>query len=268
MVIFVWGAEPLLRRSSGRPTTRCEVYVVGKQWMWKLQHLTGQREINELHVPVGRPVKLTHDLRGRDPQLLRARVPHEEGRRARAATRTVWFEATKPGSYHLFCAEYCGTQHSGMIGGSIVMEPGRVPGLARRRRPRRATSPVAAAGETLFQQLGCATCHRARRQRARARRSTGSSASAVRSRAASTVTADDDYLRESILTPRREDRRGLPADHADVPGAGERGADPRSSIAYIKSLQGAEPRRARRRRARQPSAARRRAAPDADDATT
>ena len=95
VVVFVWGA--ILFFSLNRPPDNAiEIHVVGKRWMWKLQHMTGQREINELHVPVRRPVKLTLDLRGRDPQLLRPGLPHEEGRGA-GALQLIWFEATKAG---------------------------------------------------------------------------------------------------------------------------------------------------------------------------
>ena len=117
MVIFVWGASVYFDAIRAPPDDAMEVYVVGKQWMWKFQHPDGQREINELHVPVGRPVQADDDLPGRDPQLLHPGVPREAGRLPGRYT-TMWFEATKPGTYHLFCAEYCGTKHSGMIGGS------------------------------------------------------------------------------------------------------------------------------------------------------
>ena len=106
--------------------------MVGKRWMWKLQHITGQREINELHVPVGMPVKLTltsedviHSFFVPAFRIKRDAVP---GRYS-----TAWFTATKTGTYHLFCAEYCGTQHSGMIGRIVVIEPGGLPAMARRR---------------------------------------------------------------------------------------------------------------------------------------
>ena len=99
-----------------------DVYVVGKQWMWKIQYPGGQREINELHVPIGRPVKLT--LASEDVIhsffIPAFRLKHDvvPGR-----YDTMWFNATKPGRYHMFCAEYCGTEHSGMIGWVTVMEP-------------------------------------------------------------------------------------------------------------------------------------------------
>ena len=112
--MFVWGAD-IFFKINRPPDNAMEVNVVGKRWMWKLQHMTGQREINELHVPVGVPVKLTltsedviHSFFVPAFRIKKDAVP---GRYS-----TLWFQATKPGSYHLFCAEYCGTKHSGMIG--------------------------------------------------------------------------------------------------------------------------------------------------------
>ena len=114
MVIFVWGASVFFAMSRP-PDETLNIYVVGKQWMWKFQHLDGQREINELHVPVGRPVKLImtsedviHDF---FVPAFRVKADVIPGRYTH-----LWFQPTKPGRYHLFCAEYCGTQHSGMIG--------------------------------------------------------------------------------------------------------------------------------------------------------
>ena len=104
------------------PRGATEVYVVAKQWMWKLQHEEGQREINELHVPVGRDVKMI--MTSQDVihsfyvPAFRIKQDVLPGRYT-----TAWFRATKAGTYHLFCAEYCGTQHSGMIGQVVVMEP-------------------------------------------------------------------------------------------------------------------------------------------------
>src|SRR5215510_4772380 len=121
MVIFVWSSS-IYVRDSQPPAGAIEIYVVGKQWMWKLQHPGGQREINELHVPVGRPVKLimTSEDVIHSFYLPAFRIKNDvlPGRYT-----TQWFQATKAGQYHLFCAEYCGTKHSGMIGGLFVMEP-------------------------------------------------------------------------------------------------------------------------------------------------
>src|SRR5437868_15466703 len=121
MSIFAWGAKVYFAEYRP-PQNALEVYVVGKQWMWKFQHPTGQREINELHVPVGRKIKLImttedviHDF---VVPAFRTKADIVPGRYT-----TMWFEATKPGRYHLFCAEYCGTNHSGMGGWVYVMEP-------------------------------------------------------------------------------------------------------------------------------------------------
>ena len=121
MVMFSWGAS-IYFKESRPPDNAMSVYVVGKQWMWKLQHMEGQREINELHVPVGRPIRLTmtsedaiHSFYVPAFRVKQDVVPGKYS--------TLWFTATKPGKYHLFCAEYCGTRHSGMIGWIYVMEP-------------------------------------------------------------------------------------------------------------------------------------------------
>src|SRR5580704_13666757 len=121
MVIFVWGASVFVAMSTP-PAETLNIYVVGKQWMWKFQHLDGQREINELHVPVGRPVKLimTSEDVIHDVFVPAFRVKADV---LPAPYTNLWFQPTKPGRYHLFCAEYCGTRHSGMIGAVVVMDP-------------------------------------------------------------------------------------------------------------------------------------------------
>jgi cytochrome c oxidase subunit 2 len=170
MGIFVWGASVFFAMSRP-PDETLNVYVVGKQWMWKFQHLDGQREINELHVPVGRPVKMImtsedviHDF---FVPAFRVKADVIPGRYT-----SIWFEPTKPGRYHLFCAEYCGTRHSGMIGWIEVMEPNDFQAWLGGGRP--SDSP-AAAGEKLFQDLACISCHRDDAQaRAPARRPGGS----------------------------------------------------------------------------------------------
>ena len=121
MVMFGWGAKvffDLYRPPAGA----MEIYVVGKQWMWKVQHMDGQREINELHVPVGRPVKL---IMGSEDVIHSFYIPAFRVKADVIPGRynNLWFEATKPGRYHLFCAEYCGTKHSGMIGSVVAMPP-------------------------------------------------------------------------------------------------------------------------------------------------
>jgi cytochrome c oxidase subunit II len=193
--VFFWSAW-LYVMMNRPPRDAIDVYVVGKRWMWKVQHVTGQREINELHVPVGVPIKLNlasedviHSFYVPAFRIKKDAVP---GRYS-----VAWFEATKPGRYHLFCAEYCGTQHSGMIGWVHALEPaefqawlaGGPAGLS-----------LAAAGGKLFDELACGTCHRAGAQ-ARGPALEGVFGKQVRLASGETVIADEDYLREAILTP-------------------------------------------------------------------
>lgn len=195
IVMFVWGAVVFF--SMNRPPDNAiEIQVVGKRWMWKLQHMTGQREINELHVPAGRPVKLT--LTSEDV-IHSFFVPAFRMKKDAVPGRynVTWFQATKPGRYHLFCAEYCGTQHSRMIGTIVVMEPADFQTwLQGGPAP---TSPVEA-GKKLFSELNCATCHRPDSQ-GRGPVLDGLFGSSVRLVGGDTATADEAYLRESILIP-------------------------------------------------------------------
>ncbi len=156
MIMFTWGAS-IFFRESRPPSNAIPIYVVGKQWMWKLQHLEGQREINELHVPVGRPVRLT--MTSEDVihsffiPAFRIKQDVLPGRYS-----TIWFNPTKPGKYHLFCAEFCGTRHSGMIGWVYVMEPQEYQNWLSGGAP---SGSLADMGHKMFEQLGCANCHRA-----------------------------------------------------------------------------------------------------------
>src|SRR6185436_16039843 len=154
MVMFGWGASVFyhIRRP---PDDAMHIYAVGKQWMWKFQHLEGQREINELHIPAGRPIKVTISSEDVVHSLyfpsFRTKIDAIPGRYTE-----LWFEATTPGTYHLFCAEYCGMNHSGMTGSVIVMEPREFDNWLSGNT---GTSTPAAAGQQLFQSLGCSSCH-------------------------------------------------------------------------------------------------------------
>ena len=196
MVIFVWGAK-LYFDVSTPPDNSLEVYVVGKQWMWKIQHIGGQREINELHVPVGRNIKLTMTtedvIHSFFIPAFRIKADVVPGRYS-----TIWFRATRPGQFHLFCAEYCGTSHSGMIGSVYVMEPSEYEAWLSGGATE---GSLASNGQKLFQQLGCSTCHLATGQ------GRGPSLIGVYGNPASlsdgtSVIADDNYIRESILDPK------------------------------------------------------------------
>jgi cytochrome c oxidase subunit II len=195
MVMFGWGAKVFFNLYRP-PTGAMEVYVVGKQWMWKVQHMDGQREINELHIPVGRAVKLTMGsedvIHSYFIPAFRVKADVIPGR-----YNTLWFKATKPGNYHLFCAEYCGTKHSGMIGTIVAMEPADF--QAWLGGGRAADSPVAA-GEKLFQDLTCNTCHRTDTQ-GRGPMLTGVFGKQVELQSGGVVTADEAYIRESIVNP-------------------------------------------------------------------
>jgi cytochrome c oxidase subunit 2 len=193
--VFFWAAW-LYVMMNRPPRDAVDVYVVGKRWMWKVQHLTGQREINELHVPVGVPIKL--NLTSEDV-IHSFYVPAFRMKKDAVPGRynVAWFQASKPGRYHLFCAEYCGTQHSGMIGWVHVMEPAQFQAWLSGGA---AGISLAAAGEKLFGELACVTCHRAD-SRARGPQLDGLFGRPVRLASGETVTADEAYLRESILTP-------------------------------------------------------------------
>jgi len=195
MVMFAWGAK-VFYDAYRPPAGAMEIYIVGKQWMWKAQHMGGQKEINELHVPVGRPVKLTM---GSEDVLHSFYVPAFRMKADVIPGRynVLWFTATKPGRYHLFCAEYCGTRHSGMIGWVEVMEPSDFQAWLAGGRP--SDSP-AAAGEKLFQDLVCISCHRDDAM-ARAPQLKGLFGHTVQLQGGGTVVADESYLRESIVNP-------------------------------------------------------------------
>src|SRR5437660_1874336 len=194
LVIFTWGAVVFFKERTP-PRDSTEVYVVAKQWMWKLEHAEGQREINELHVPVGRDVKLI--MTAQDVihsffvPAFRIKQDVLPGRYT-----TTWFRATKPGTYHLFCAEYCGTQHSGMIGSVVVLEPAQY----ETWMSGGSTGPLSATGEKIFAELGCVTCHRSDAQ-GRGPNLQGLFRKPVQLQDGRTLVADENYIRESILDP-------------------------------------------------------------------
>ncbi len=195
MVMFAWGAKvffDLYRPPAGA----MEIYVVGKQWMWKAQHMDGLREINELHVPVGRPVKL---IMGAEDVLHSFYIPAFRVKADVIPGRynVLWFTATKPGRYHLFCAEYCGTKHSGMVGWVYAMEPTAYQAWLGGGSP---SETPAAAGEKLFQDFACSSCHRADAL-ARAPELEGLFGKTVELQGGGTAVADEAYIRESIVLP-------------------------------------------------------------------
>jgi cytochrome c oxidase subunit 2 len=207
LVMFAWGAK-IYWNEYTPPKNAYNIYAVGKQWMWKVQYPEGQREINELHVPTGRPVRVT--LASEDVIhsffIPAFRVKHDV---VPGHYDDVWFTATKPGRYHIFCAEYCGTEHSGMIGWVTVMEP---TAFENWLAGGGAEGSMASQGEKLFQQLGCSTCHLLDEQ-GRCPIMRGVYGSQVLLDDGRTILADEAYIRESILNPNAKIVSGF---HKDV----------------------------------------------------
>ena len=195
LVTFVWGAL-LYFRIFNPPANAMNIYVVGKQWMWKAEHPGGQHEINALHVPMGQPVQLTmisqdvfHSFSIPDFRIKREVIP---GRYS-----TVWFEATQTGTYHLFCTQYCGTQHSGMVGTITVLTPDDY-----KKWLQQSTSGMSLAqnGERLFASMGCNSCHSGNAA-ARGPNLAGVYGAKLTLTDGSQMLVNDAYLRDAILNP-------------------------------------------------------------------
>lgn len=198
LAMFVWGTKVFFQIYR-TPEDAVRYSAVGKQWMWKFQHPTGQREINTLHVPVGLPIRM--DLQSEDVihsffvPAFRVKQDAVPGR-----VTSVWFEATRPGVYHLFCAEYCGGEHSKMIGSVIVLEPQEYENWLAGAGTGQT---MAASGAALFESLACVTCHREETAGTIVRGPDldGLYGSQVQLADGRAVVADDEYIRESILNP-------------------------------------------------------------------
>jgi len=202
VALFLWGSS-LYFANAKTPADAMEIFVTGRQWMWKVQHPEGAREINELHVPLGRPVKLTmtsedviHDFFVPAFRIKKDVLP---GRYT-----SLWFTATQTGRYHLFCAQYCGAFHAGMGGWVIVMEQsqyerwlnGEIPGQT-----------MEAAGEAIFNERGCVTCHVADGS-GRGPSLVGIFGHPIHLATRTTVIANETYLREAILNPNAKNVSG------------------------------------------------------------
>jgi cytochrome c oxidase subunit II len=194
-VIFVWSSS-LFFRNARPPQASMEVFVVGKQWMWHLQHPGGQREIDELHVPVGVPVKLTmtsedviHDFFIPAFRVKNDVLPDRY--------TSEWFEATKVGTYHFFCSQYCGTNHADMIGWVYVMSQSDYAAwLAGGAR----NESMAQTGERLFNNLGCITCH-VPEGGGRGPSLVGIFGKPETLRSGETRVVDENLIRQAIITP-------------------------------------------------------------------
>ncbi len=223
--VYSWGADIYLRLYA-IPATGMDVYVVGKQWMWKFQHPTGHSEIDELHVPVGFPVRLImisedviHSFFVPAFRVKRDVVPGQY--------TTAWFEATRPGTYALNCAEYCGTDHSRMLARVVVMEPTQYQAWLSSRAVGGGTGVIdegsmgaagavsgapmtmASTGEQRFTRLGCHSCHRPDNSGA-GPTLVGLWGTNVELADGQVVVADIDYVRRSILDPQAQVVAGYP----------------------------------------------------------
>ena len=236
--LFIWGAN-LYVQLLEPPRNPLRIAVTGKQWMWKAEHPGGQGEINALHVPVGRPVELVmtsedviHDFSVPAFRIKRDVLP---GRYT-----TISFTATVPGTYHLFCTQLCGTDHSVMTGDVVVM---RGPEFEQWLAENAASNGLVAQGKVLFTQLGCSGCHQTDTQR----RGAGSTVRApdlagvygkpVPLSDGTIVTADDQYVRDSILMPSKQVVAGYANQMPSFSGVVTE-ADLTRLLAYIKSMAG------------------------------
>ena len=198
VALAIWGASIYLRLYSPPPDA-LQIFIVGKQWMWKAQHPGGQREINELHVPVGQDIRLV--MASQDVihsfyiPALRIKQDVVPGR-----YETLWFRADKPGRYHIFCSEYCGTDHAHMGGWLTVMNLREFAGWLR---DQGGDETLASQGAELFRQYGCSGCHEGGGT-VRAPQLEGLFGSPVPLSGGKVVIADDRYIRDSILDPNAE----------------------------------------------------------------
>jgi cytochrome c oxidase subunit 2 len=229
LVMFAWGTKLYFQNYTAPPNT-LDIYITGKQWMWKVQYPGGQREINELHVPIGRPVKLI--LASEDVIhsffIPAFRLKHDV---VPGSYRTYWFEPTEVGRYHIFCAEYCGTNHSDMIGWVTVMDPAEYENWLTGS----AGGSMVKQGEKLFEQYGCVTCHVTNREgRCPSLRDVFGKPVVLEN--GQSVLADEAYLRESMMNPNAKIVKGYSRDIMPV-FEGQINEDGiLQLIAYIKSL--------------------------------
>lgn len=198
LALFAWGAVDYFKIER-KPDNALEVQVVGKQWMWKVQHAEGKREIDELHIPVNRTIALT--MTSQDVihsffiPAFRVKQDVVPGKYT-----SEWFKPTRPGEYHIFCSQYCGTQHAQMIGRVVVMQPQE---YEKWLKTGEQTESILRAGERLFRDRGCSGCH-APNSTVHAPLLEGLYRKPVPLADGTMVTADDQYLRDSILQPARQ----------------------------------------------------------------
>jgi cytochrome c oxidase subunit II len=231
-LFLFWWAGTVQLAATHPPPDALEIHVLAKQWMWKARHPSGAREINQLHVPLNEPVRLL--MTSQDVihsffvPAFRVKQDVVPGR----LTET-WFQATEPGEFHLFCAEFCGTEHSVMGGSIIVMKPAD---YARWTHAQPEADDLAREGARLFISFGCSGCHAAS-SRVHAPGLIGLYGRAVHLSDGRTVTADERYLRDSILLPKQEVTAGYEPIMPSFSGVVDED-DLQRLVAYLMSLRG------------------------------
>jgi cytochrome c oxidase subunit 2 len=227
--VFAWGAT-LYFKEATPPADALEVYVIGKQWMWKTQHPGGQREINQLHVPIGRPIKL---LMTSQDVIHSFYVPAFRIKQDVLPGRytVTWFEATQAGEYPLNCAEFCGTDHAVMGGSIIALDPSD---YEQWLHTGNIQTTLAAGGERLFREYGCSGCH-GLNSTVHAPNLAGIFGNPVPLENGQIVTADEQYIRDSILLPQQQIAAGYPPIMPSFQGQISED-DLQQLIEYIKSL--------------------------------
>ena len=235
--LFIWGANLYLRLSQP-PRDALQIYVVAKQWMWKVEHVGGQRELNALHVPTGRPIELvmTSEDVIHDFSVPAFRLKHDV---LPDRYETLWFTASRPGTYSLYCTQFCGLDHSKMGGVVVVMQP---PEFQSWLAQNGVDQTLAAQGQVLFMRYGCGGCHGGNgaggsdaQSTVRAPSLQGLYGAPVPLSDGTIVVADDRYIHDSIVQPQGQ----IVAGYAPImPSfAGQIGEeDLLKLIAYIKSL--------------------------------
>jgi cytochrome c oxidase subunit 2 len=233
--LFIWAGNVYYEMFSP-PKDGLAIYVIGKQWMWKIEHPGGQREINQLHIPANRNIVLTLTSQDviHDFDVPAFRIKHDvlPGRYVR-----MWFKATKPGTYHLFCGQYCGDFHSQMAGSVIVMSD--IDYAAWLQKDRDAPETLVAEGSRYFHSLGCSGCHE-NSQVVHAPSLNGLYQQTVPLQSGQIVVANDDYLRDSILQP----SKNVPAGYQPIMPSFQGIVSEEqiiALIAYIKSQRTTEP---------------------------
>lgn len=232
--LFAWGAN-VYWTIERPPPDAMEIDVVGKQWMWKIQHPEGNREIDQLHVPLGRNIKLL--IASQDVihsfflPAFRIKQDAVPGRYSE-----LWFKPNKLGTFHLFCSEYCGTHHSAMVGSVIVMPPDEYQKWLMSGAPG---PTMAQQGEKLFRAYGCSGCH-VNSNIIHAPPLEGLYGRTVPLQGGQFVLADEAYIRDSILLPAKDIAAGYTNDMPSFQGHLAED-DVMKLIAYIKSLSNTTP---------------------------